>query len=301
MENTKDFKSGFVAIVGKPNVGKSTLLNKILKEKVAIVSPKPQTTRNKILGILNEPNSQIIFIDTPGVHKSQNKLDEYMQKSINSVYEDVDVVVLVIDGLKIIDDSTINFIKSFEKLNKKTILVVNKIDESNFNKMYPKIAKLNEISYLQTILPISAKTGQNVDVLIDEIKKLLTDNVKYFDDDLYTTQSERFIAGEIVREKALWLLQDEIPHGIATQIVEWKESENKVVISCDIIIEKKSHKQIIIGKDGEMLKNIGTKARIEMEKMLNKKVFLNLFVKVKEDWRNNSQFVDDFGYNSKDV
>lgn len=293
------FKSGFVAILGKPNVGKSTLLNTIIGEKVAIVSPKPQTTRNKILGILNEEDCQIIFIDTPGMHKSKNKLDEYMQKSIVSAKKDVDVVVLMIDGSKRFRNEDIELVKSFDKENVNTILVVSKIDETTFEKLYPQLTQFNELKNIKDIIPLSSFKNKNIQVLIDKIKEYLPDGVKYFDDDVYTDKSVKFIASEIIREKMLWLLQDEIPHGVAIDIVKFNEKKNIVEISADIVCEKQSHKQIIIGKNGTKIKEIGIKSRLDIEKLVDKQVDLKLFVKVREDWRDLNNYVKELGYDIK--
>ena len=293
------FKSGFVAILGKPNVGKSTLLNTIIGEKVAIVSPKPQTTRNKILGILNEEDCQIIFIDTPGMHKSKNKLDEYMQKSIVSAKKDVDVVVLMIDGSKRFRNEDIELVKSFDKENVNTILVVSKIDETTFEKLYPQLTQFNELKNIKEIIPLSSFKNKNIQVLIDKIKEYLPDGVKYFDDDVYTDKSVKFIASEIIREKMLWLLQDEIPHGVAIDIVKFNEKKNIVEISADIVCEKQSHKQIIIGKNGTKIKEIGIKSRLDIEKLVDKQVDLKLFVKVREDWRDLNNYVKELGYDIK--
>ncbi|MBR4745648.1 MAG: GTPase Era [Clostridia bacterium] len=293
------FKSGFVAILGEPNVGKSTLINTLIKEKVAIVSPKPQTTRDKIIGVYNDQDSQIVFIDTPGMHTSKNKLDEFMSKSIDSAKRGVDVILLVIDGSRKITSSDIEIIKTYDK--QKVILVVNKIDLSSFEELYPKLEQFNDLKNIVDIVPLSAKRGDNIQVLIDIIKKYLPSGVKYFDNDVYTDKSVRYIVKEIVREKALWYLQDEVPHGIAVEIVEFTESENLVTIAADIICEKQSHKSIIIGKDGSMLKKIGVAAREDIEKVVNGKVMLKLFVKVREDWRDNNKYIKDLGYEQNDL
>ena len=294
-------KSGFVAILGQPNVGKSTLLNAMLKEKVSIVSPKPQTTRNKILGIYNDEESQILFIDTPGIHNSHNKLDEYMNKSINTAKEDVDVLLYVIDGTKKITDQTIDILNKYTKNIENIILVVNKIDDTTYEKLYPELSKCNNLDNIKDIVPVSALRSKNLNELIKVIKSYLKDDVKYFDDDIYTDQSIKFLVGEVIREKSLWLLQDELPHGIAIEIVKFNELEDIVEIDADIIIEKSSHKQIIIGKNGSMLKNIGIKSRQDIEKIVGKHVMLKLFVKVREDWRNSSSVVKSLGYNPQDL
>ncbi len=293
------YKSGFVTIIGKPNVGKSTLLNTILKEKVAIVSPKPQTTRNKITGILNEENSQIVFLDTPGMHTPKNNLDKYMEKTINKSIEGVDVLVYMLDATKPFKEDELELIQKYANGKLPFILVVNKTDASSFEKLYPKLDKLNKLGKIEEIIPLSAKTRKNVDVLINIIKKHLPEGQPYFSEDMHTDMSERFIASEIVREKALWLLQEEIPHGIAVEVLKFEEDGNLARIDVNIICEKASHKNIVIGKDGSMLKKIGTSSRKEIERMLDKKVFLNLWVKVKTNWRQNLQELNTFGYDKK--
>ncbi len=293
------FKSGFVTIIGEPNVGKSTLLNSILKEKVAIVSPKPQTTRNKIIGILNEDDCQVIFIDTPGIHKSKNKLDEYMQDTTEHALQGVDLVLLVLDATKPFRAKDLELVKQYDKDN--TILVINKVDESNYEKLYPKIAIFNDLKNIKDIIPLSAKKGINVDVLVEIIKKHLAPGVKYFLNGEFTDKSERFLVSEAIREKVLLLMQDEIPHGIAVDIIEYKENPRLYTISADLICERASHKKMLIGKDGEMLKKIGQFSREEIEKIVGTKVMLKLFVKVRENWRNNKNYVSDFGYDSNEL
>lgn len=294
-------KSGFVAILGQPNVGKSTLLNAILKEKVSIVSPKPQTTRDKILGIYNDDESQIVFIDTPGIHTSSNKLDEYMNKAISTAKKDVDVLVYVIDGTKKINEKTLDTLNKYTKDVKNIILVVNKVDDTTYEKLYPELNKLNSLEGIKDIVPLSALKRKNIEELIKVIKTYLTDSVKYYDDDIYTDKSVKFLVAETIREKALWLLQDELPHGIAIEIVRFVEGDRLTEIDADIIIEKSSHKQIIIGKNGQMLKNIGTKSRMEIERLIGTKVMLKLFVKVREDWRHKESVVKSLGYNQQDL
>ena len=293
------FKSGFVTIIGKPNVGKSTLLNRIINEKVAIVSPKPQTTRNKIIGILNDQDSQIVFIDTPGIHKSKNKLDEFMQDSIDNAMEGVDIILLVLDATKPIRDKDVDFVKSYD--DKNTILVLNKVDETKFETLMPKLSLFNDLKNIVDIIPISAKTGKNVDNLIELIKKHLKPGVKYFLNDEFTDKSERFLVAEAIREKVLLLLQDEIPHGVAVDIIEYKETESLYTISADLVCERESHKKIIIGKGGEMLKKIGIQSRKEIEAIVGTKVMLNLYVKVRENWRNNKTYMNDYGYSKNDI
>ena len=293
-------KSGFVAILGEPNVGKSTLLNSILKEKVSIVSPKPQTTRNKILGIYNDEESQIVFIDTPGIHKSKNKLDDYMSKAITTAKSDVDVILYVIDGSKKITEKTLDNLNKYTN-NANVILVVNKIDDTTYVKLYPELTKCNTLQNIKDIVPVSALKSKNLEELIKVIKSYLHEDIKYFDDDVYTDKSIKFLVGEIIREKTLWLLQDELPHGIAIEIDRFDESNQIVEIDADIILEKASHKSIVIGKNGAMLKNIGTKSRLDIEKLLDRKVMLKLFVKVREDWRNSASTVKSLGYSQEDL
>lgn len=293
-------KSGFVAILGEPNVGKSTLLNSILKEKVSIVSPKPQTTRNKILGIYNDEDSQIVFIDTPGIHKSKNKLDDYMSKAITTAKSDVDVILYVIDGSQKITEKTLDNLNKYTN-NANVILVVNKIDDTTYVKLYPELTKCNALQNIKDIVPVSALKSKNLEELIKVIKSYLHEDIKYFDDDVYTDKSIKFLVGEIIREKTLWLLQDELPHGIAIEIARFDESNQIVEIDADIILEKASHKSIVIGKNGAMLKNIGTKSRLDIEKLLDRKVMLKLFVKVREDWRNSASTVKSLGYSQEDL
>ena len=283
-------KSGFVSIVGKANAGKSTLINTLVGEKVAIVSPKPQTTRNKILGILNEEDYQIIFIDTPGMHKAKNKLDDIMDKRIGESLDGVDVLVIVLDGSKKIRQDDIEFVRKHDKKN--TILVISKIDDTTMNKLYPQLAVFNELENIQDIIPLSSFNGKNIDVLLEKIKEKLPEGERYFDEDAYTDKSVKFMVSEIIREKMLWKLNDEIPHGVAVEIISYKEKKEVAVISANIICEKPSHKQIIIGAKGSKLKEIGTKSRVEIEKLIGKRVSLDLFVKVREDWRENSSFVN---------
>lgn len=295
------FKSGFVTIVGKPNVGKSTLMNAILKEKVSIVSPKPQTTRNNITGILNSDDYQVVFLDTPGMLKPKNKLDEYMLKSIEKSLDGIDVIIYMLDATKPFFADELERIQFYAKTNAKMIVAVNKIDESNFEKLYPKLDILNKLENIADIVPISAMKGKNVDVLINSVLKHLKEGVAYYPTDLHTDQSERFLVAEIIREKALWRLQQEIPHGIAIEIEQFNQKEKNIEIDAVIVCEKPSHKTIIIGKKGEMLKAIGTSARLEIEQLLYSKVHLNLFVKVKPGWRDKKNQINEFGYNENDI
>ncbi len=286
-------KSGFVTIIGKPNVGKSTLINALVGEKVAIVSPKPQTTRNKILGILNQPDYQIIFVDTPGIHNSKNKLDDFMAKDIAEAKKSVDLIVIVLDGSKRIRQEDVDFVKRYDNRNTNVILVISKIDDTTFDKLYPQLTPFNELQFIKDIIPISVYKNKNIDVLLDKIKSYIPEGEAMYDEDIYTDKSTKFLVAELIREKMLWLLHDEIPHGVAVEIIEFKQKSKICNISADIICEKPSHKQIIIGKNGSMLKEIGTRARLDIEKLIGTKVMLNLFVKVRQDWRDDSNFVQD--------
>lgn len=294
------FKSGFVTILGKPNVGKSTLLNKLLRQKISIVSPKAQTTRNKITGILNGENYQIVFTDTPGIHKLKNELDEYMQKSIEVSKKDVDIILYILDATKKLDSEELKEIEKYTK-HSKLILAINKTDEIKYEKLFEYLAKLNSIEGVKEIIPISAVKGTNLEELLNVLLKNLEEGPKYFDQTQITDVSEKFLASEIIREKALWLIQEEIPHGIAVQIDAFYEEENLNKISATIFVEKESHKKIVIGNAGSMLKKIGEAARKEIEHVLNKKAFLELWVKVKQNWRDSDILVNNLGYNKKDL
>ena len=300
MEN-KIFKSGFVSILGRPNVGKSTLLNKLLNQKVSIVSPKPQTTRNSITGILNGQDYQIIFLDTPGIHKPKNKLDKYMAKEIEQSSTGVDLLLYLLDATKPFFEQEIENIEYYSKSNCPLIVVVNKIDDANYAKLFPQLEKLNKLGNVKEIVPISAKTGKNTDELLKIILNYMHEGPCYYPQDIPTDKSEIFLAGEIVREKALWLLNEEIPHGIAVVVNSFKQHQDLAKIDASIVCEKENHKKIIIGKDGAKLKEIAEKSRIEMEKIFGEKVFLSLWVKVKDKWRDSEFDVGNLGYDIKKI
>ncbi len=293
------FKSGFVSILGRPNVGKSTLLNKLLKQKVSIVSPKPQTTRNSITGILNGEDYQVIFLDTPGIHKPKNKLDTYMAKEIETSSSGVDLLLYLLDATKPFFDEELDNVKAYASSGIPLILVINKIDDSKYEKLFPKLQKLNSLEQVKEIIPISAKTGKNTDELLKLILSYMKEGPCYYPQDIPTDKSEIFIAGEIVREKALWLLNEEIPHGIAVVVNSFKTKDDLAKIDASIICEKENHKKIIIGKNGEKLKEIAEKSRVEMEKIFGEKVYLSLWVKVKDKWRDNPIDVGNLGYDIK--
>lgn len=293
------FKSGFVTIAGKPNVGKSTLLNALVGEKVAIVSWRPQTTRNKINGILNGENYQIVFVDTPGIHEAKNTLSEYMMKSVKSALDGVDAVIYVISAEKRFDDKDKDFILSYKK-NVSVIVVINKVDAVEKKVVFELMRELGEMG-IDEIIPTSAVKGDNVDILKNTVVDLMKEGEAYYPEDEFTDLNMRFMAGEIIREKAMRLLNDEVPYGICVNIMSYKEEENITKINADIVVEKKAHKPIVIGKGGSMLKKIGTEARRELERFTDGKIYLELFVKVKEEWRDNSTLLSDFGYDDKEL
>lgn len=294
------FKSGFCALIGMPNVGKSTLLNCIAGQKIAIISDKPQTTRNKILAVYSTPTEQIIFTDTPGIHNPHNKLGEYMVRIANESMRDTDVVVFVVDASKGIRDKEREIAENIDKLGRPCILVINKIDLVKKEDLLPMIADFSSINDFEAIIPISAKENDGVERLTNIITDYLEEGPMFYDEDTVTDQPEKAIAAEIIREKMLWLLDKEVPHGIAVEITRMREKENITEIHATINCERKTHKGIIIGKNGEMLKRIGSMAREDIEKMLNKKVYLELWVKVKNDWRNSDFLIKNFGYKDDD-
>jgi len=289
-------KSGFVSIIGKPNAGKSTLLNSIMGEKIAAVSDKPQTTRNAISGIYTDQDIQIVFMDTPGIHKPKNKLGEFMTKEIEGAMNSVDAAVLVVDCTER-EDANDEIINNLLGSNMPVFLAINKIDLVEKDELLKLIAQYSGKMDFKAFIPISALENDGVDVLMDELKNVLEDGPMYFPEDMLTDQPEKQIMAEFIREKALWCLDKEVPHGIAVEIVSFKEGDNGVLnISATIYCEKKSHKGIIIGKGGQMLKKIGQLSRIEAEKFFDTKVFLELWVKIKEDWRNSDIMLKNFGF-----
>ncbi|MBS7298656.1 MAG: GTPase Era [Eubacteriales bacterium] len=291
-----NYKSGFAAIIGMPNVGKSTLLNAAVGQKIAIISDKPQTTRNKILAIYNDEGSQIVFTDTPGIHKPHNRLGEMMVRAAKESMNDNDILIMVVDASRTVHDTEREIAAAIKNTGLKSILVINKVDIVKKDSLLPLIADYSSLNDFDAIVPISAKTGDGIKLLIDEIKALLESGPQYYYDDMVTDQPEKQIAAEIVREKMLWLLDKEVPHGIAIEIEKMQEKENVTAINAVIYCEKDTHKGIIIGKNGEMLKKIGALARTDIEKMLDKKVYLELWVRVKKDWRNNNYLLKNFGF-----
>lgn len=296
-----DFKCGYVSILGRPNVGKSTLLNKLVGQKISIVSPKPQTTRNVVTGILNKDGIQVIFLDTPGIHQSKNSLDRYMEKSIQKSLEGIDLVLYMLDGTKKFLAESLEEIQTLANGKTPVVVLVSKVDDTTFERLYPELAKLNTLQNVHDIIPFSSYSGKNLDVILETIKKFMPDGPAMYPLDSVTDVSERFIASEIVREKALWLLQQEIPHGIAVEIQTFEQKNNITKISATIFCEKDNHKKIIIGQNGSTLKKIGEESRKDIERMLGCKVFLELWIKVKEHWRDSDVMVSNLGYNKKDL
>lgn len=289
-------KTGFIAIVGRPNVGKSTLLNAILGEKVAIVSSKPQTTRNKIVGIHTVGENQYVFLDTPGMHEPKNTLGDYMVKAADTTMREADAVILVVDASREPGRIEQNVIDYLKKSGTPAILAVNKIDLSNREEIAACLSAYNEKHGFHAFVPISARSGKNVTELLLECDPFLSESEFFFPDDIVTDQTERQIAAEIIREKILRSTNKEIPHGTAVVIEEFKDEGTLLRIRAEIFCEKDSHKGILVGKKGDTLKKIGSYAREEMERIFGVKVYLNLWVKVKENWRDSSNLVGNFGY-----
>ncbi len=297
-------KCGFVAVVGKPNAGKSSLINAIIGEKVSIVSPKPQTTRNNILGIYNSEHSQIVFVDTPGINKTATGLDKFMQKSIKGAVSDVNVVVVVCDITKGVQKTELDLVEKYNNGKIPVVLVLSKIDLVKDEIVFKTLQDLSPIADKCEIVPLSSTKGKNVSTLIEVVEKFLPEvdeKDRYFDQDEYTDKPLNFLVAEIVREKALYYLDREIPHGIAVVTQRFEESENIIEIDVDIVCDKSSHKAIILGKQGSMLQKIGHDARVTIQKIVQKKVMLNIFVKVKPNWKNNLEFLDSLGYNINEL
>ena len=291
-------KTSFITISGKPNVGKSTLLNALLGEKVAIVSKKPQTTRTRITGILTKGNNQYVFTDTPGLHKPKNLLGQYMMSVAGNATADADLIFFVIDvssGPVSVNEK--DTLKKLTKTNQNVFLIINKVDKTNKSELAKAISELSSEMEFKSVIPISALTGEGVDIILNEIEPYLVESPHFFPDDIYTDQPERQIIAEIIREKILRLLEDEIPHGVAVVVEEFKEKKNAIFIRAEIFCEKEAHKGIIIGKNGAMLKKIGMYSREDAEKIFDSKIFLDLWVKVKENWRERQSLVSNFGYN----
>lgn len=295
-----EFKSAFIALVGRPNAGKSTLLNKLTGEKIAIISKKPQTTRNKILGILTDENSQIIFVDTPGVHRPRTRLGEYMNSVAISSIGEVDAAVLVFDVTKEIGSVEEDIISEFKKKEIPAMLVLNKTDLVQKEDILPLISRFSEMFDFEAVVPASLIGGDGADIIKKELEAFLQPGPMFYPDDMITDKTEREIAAEIIREKLLRLLDKEIPHGTAVEIDDMKDEETITKISATIYCEKASHKAIIIGRGGSMLKKIGSYARADMEKFFDRKIFIQLWIKVKDDWRNNNFLLKSFGFKEEE-
>ena len=290
-------KSGFVSFIGRPNVGKSTLLNSILNKKVVITSNKPQTTRNLIQGIYNEDDTQIVFVDTPGIHKAHNKLGRALNKQAYFTINDVDIIIMVVDITEKVgsgDKFVIDILKNIE--NKPVFLVMNKIDKLPREEILSKIEEYMSLYNFTEVIPVSARKKDNIDRLIEVIKKYLPDNIKYFDSDTVTNSSPEFIISELIREKVLELTDEEVPHSVTCIVDELYEEEKIINIGASIIVDRENLKKIIIGKNGNMIKEIGIRARKDIEEYFGKQVYLDLFVKVIPKWRDKEKFLNMIGY-----
>ncbi|WP_342432348.1 GTPase Era [Neobacillus sp. FSL H8-0543] len=297
--DNKAYKSGFISIIGRPNVGKSTFLNRVIGQKIAIMSDKPQTTRNKIQGVLTLNDTQMIFIDTPGIHKPKHKLGDFMMKVAQNTLKEVDLILFMINAEEGFGRGEEFIIEKFQTVNTPIFLVINKIDQIHPDQLLPLIDAYKEKYSFKEIIPISALEGNNVDRLLEQIKKFLPEGPQYYPADQVTDHPERFIITELIREKALHLTREEIPHSLAVVLDKMERQKDKDVIHvmATVIVERDSQKGIVIGKQGSMLKEIGSRARVDIENLLGSKVFLELWVKVQKDWRNKMSQLRDFGFN----
>lgn len=295
------FKSGFVSIVGRPNVGKSTLMNNVVGEKIAIMSDKPQTTRNTIQAVYTDEEAQIVFLDTPGIHKPKNKLGEFMVKSATDAFKNVDLVLFVVDESKKIGPGDRKIIDDLKNIKTPVVLVLNKIDQLNEEELFDLMKMYNAEGVFDQIVPISALKGRNINELLKVIKRHLEEGPQYFPDYMITDQPERVLVAELIREKVLHYIHDEVPHGVAVEIERMKSRKDKEIVDISAVIycERDSHKGIIIGKNGRKLKGIGKSARTDIELLLGSQANLQLWVKVKENWRNLQNYVSNFGYTEK--
>ena len=295
------FKSGFVSIVGRPNVGKSTLMNNVVGEKIAIMSDKPQTTRNTIQAVYTDEEAQIVFLDTPGIHKPKNKLGEYMVKSATDAFRNVELVLFVVDDSKKIGPGDRKIIEDLRNIKVPVVLVINKMDQIEESDLFDLMKMYDAEKLFKQIVPISALKGRNTKELIKVIKNHLEEGPRYFPEYMITDQPERVLVAELIREKVLHYLNDEVPHGVAVEIEKMKSRKDKEIVDISAVIycERDSHKGIIIGKNGRKLKGIGKSSREDMELLLGSKINLQLWVKVKENWRNLQNYVSNFGYTEK--
>ena len=301
--DTKEFKSGFVTLIGRPNVGKSTLMNHLIGQKIAITSEKPQTTRNRIQTVYTDERGQIIFLDTPGIHKAKNKLGEYMVNVAENTLKEVDVILWLVEPTTFIGAGERHIADQLSKIKTPVILVINKIDTvKSKEEILTFIAAYKDILNFAEIIPVSALKEMNIEDVKSSIFKYLPAGPQFYDEDTVTDQPMRQIAAELIREKALRMLDDEIPHGIAVVIDQMKERPNGIIdVDATIVCERDSHKGIIIGKGGSMLKRIGTAARMEIENLMDTKVNLKLWVKVRREWRDSDMYMKNYGYNPKEI
>ena len=296
----KQHKLGFIAVIGRPNVGKSTLINSLIGQKIAIMSDKPQTTRNRILCILTRPEAQIVFLDTPGIHKPKHKLGEYMVKAAEGTLKEVDAIFFVVDATEKMGPGEYYILERLQATAKPVILVVNKLDLIEKEQVLPIISHYTDKYPFVGVVPISAKEETNLDALIEEVEKYLPEGPQYYPEDMVTDQPERLIVAELVREKALQLTRDEVPHAIAVDVDEMKARDNgDTYIRATIYVERDSQKGILIGAKGSMLKEIGRLARADIEMLLGTRVFLDLWVKVKKDWRDRDSVLRGFGFGNE--
>lgn len=291
------FKSGFIGVIGRPNVGKSTLFNAIIGEKISIIVDKPQTTRNKITGIKNLPDAQLIFLDTPGIHKAKTPLNRAMVQTARDTFKDADILLMLVEANSAVHPQDLFLIESLAEISIPVFLVINKIDLIEKQTLLPLIDKFRTLYEFKEIIPVSAVKGDGIDDLLETIKNYLPEGPQYFAEDEFTDASQRFIAAEFIREKIMQLTEQEVPYVTAVEIDSFKEVEEKnlIRISATITVEKESQKAIMIGKKGAMLKKIGTQARLEMENLFGSKVFLELFVRVKKDWTSSDKMLKEFG------
>lgn len=297
MEQNAKHRSGFIAVIGRPNVGKSTLINTLIGQKIAIMSDKPQTTQNRILCILTEPDAQIVFLDTPGIHKPKHKLGEYMVKATEGTLKEVDAILFVVDATEKMGPGEYYILERLQATRKPVILVVNKLDLIEKEQVLPIISRYADKYPFVGVVPISAKAETNLDSLLTEVKKYLPEGPQYYPEDMVTDQPERLIVAELIREKVLQLTRDEVPHAVAVETDEMTTRPNgDVYIRATIYVERDSQKGIIIGAKGAMLKEIGALARKDIEALLGSRVFLDLWVKVKKDWRNREGVLHNFGF-----
>lgn len=300
---SESFKSGFIAVVGRANAGKSTLVNAFVGQKISIVSPKPQTTRENILGIWTDETCQMIFVDTPGALNPKTLMGDFMVRSIEQAVVDVDCILLVIDGHDGIKQADFDLIDKYGKADAPLVVAVTKTDISQPEKMMAELAKLNKYDCIREIFAVSARRNRGVEELKTHLKNYLNDDRVYFDEDYVTDRPQRFLVCEEIREKTLLCLNEEVPHGIGISLnkMTFNEEEDRWEIDADIIVEKASHKSIVLGKKGRMIKSIGMAARESIQKMLEARVRLDLWVRVKEDWRNSERMLNEIGYNKKDL